>query len=108
MIDLTVEISGIHFKNPVMNAAGPIGRDGAALRVVAKHGAGGLVAKTVSTTPAKVPRPCLATLDRGMAQSKISMTLNNQHIQMTKTIRQELKQMGKLLMFLFIGKMMLL
>jgi len=70
MIDLSIEISGICFKNPVMNAAGPAGRDGNALKVVAAHGAGGLVTKTISDTPAKVPRPCLAILDRRIAHPK--------------------------------------
>ncbi|MBA7601460.1 Dihydroorotate dehydrogenase B (NAD(+)), catalytic subunit [subsurface metagenome] len=57
MVDLSVEICGLKFRNPILPAAGPTVRDGDALVKAADGGAGGLVAKTVSVSPAHVPRP---------------------------------------------------
>jgi dihydroorotate dehydrogenase/NAD-dependent dihydropyrimidine dehydrogenase PreA subunit len=65
MADLTVEIAGIKFRNPVLTAAGPPSKDGEALAACARGGAGGLVAKTVSVEAAKVPRPNMLSLARG-------------------------------------------
>jgi dihydroorotate dehydrogenase subfamily 1 len=68
-----------------MNAAGPPGKDGSTLREVAKNGAGGLVAKTISTVPASVPRPCMTMLDRGNCQSHILMVMNKRFVRVTKS-----------------------
>jgi dihydroorotate dehydrogenase/Pyruvate/2-oxoacid:ferredoxin oxidoreductase delta subunit len=65
MADLTVDIAGIRFRNPVLTAAGPPSKDGEALLACASGGAGGLVAKTVSVKAAKVPRPNMLSLARG-------------------------------------------
>jgi dihydroorotate dehydrogenase len=46
-VDLAVEICGIRFPNPVLTAAGPPVRDGAALLACAGGGAGGLGTKTI-------------------------------------------------------------
>ena len=62
MVLLEVEIASIKFKNPVLPAAGPPTRDGDSMIAVAKGGAGGLVAKTVSRFPAEVPRPCMVKI----------------------------------------------
>ena len=59
MVDLSVEICGLKLRNPILPAAGPTVRDGNSLVKAAEGGAGGLVAKTVSVTPAQVPRPCI-------------------------------------------------
>jgi len=64
VVDLSVEIAGIRFRNPVLTAAGPPSRDGEALVKAAEGGAGGLVAKTISLKPAEVPRPCLSIINR--------------------------------------------
>ena len=58
MADLSVEICGLHFASPLMPAAGPPVRDGAACVAAVKGGAGAIVSKTVSVEPAQVPRPC--------------------------------------------------
>lgn len=65
MTDMTVSLCGMTFGNPVMPAAGPNGRDGAALLEAARGGAGGLVAKTVSVGPAEVPHPNMAGRSAG-------------------------------------------
>ncbi len=70
MRDLSVEIAGISFRNPVLTAAGPLSRDGMTLLEAAHHGAGGLVAKTVSVRPAQVPRPNMAALGPGRVLSQ--------------------------------------
>lgn len=71
MIDLSVEIAGISFRNPVLTAAGPNSGDGGTLLQAAKHGAGGLVAKTISIKPADVPRPCVISVDRARIQKSL-------------------------------------
>ncbi len=70
-VDLSVEICGIRFPNPVMTAAGPPGRDGAALLECAAGGAGGLVAKTISRTAAVVPTPNMAEIGHGFLNTEL-------------------------------------
>ncbi|MFX1318547.1 MAG: 4Fe-4S binding protein [Promethearchaeota archaeon] len=67
-VKLDVEIAGIPLRNPVLTAAGPTSRDAETLLEAARGGVGGLVAKTISVKPAKVPRPNMQTLDRGKSQ----------------------------------------
>jgi dihydroorotate dehydrogenase subfamily 1 len=62
MADLTTTLLGMTLANPVMPAAGPPGRDGAALLACAAGGAGGLVAKTISTRAATPPIPNMADI----------------------------------------------
>jgi dihydroorotate dehydrogenase (NAD+) catalytic subunit len=64
MADLRVEICGIKFRNPVLPAAGPPTWNGAAMVACAEGGAGGIVAKTISTMAAEVPEPCMAQMGR--------------------------------------------
>lgn len=71
MADLSVEVCGLRFRNPVLPAAGPPGRDGAALLACAAGGAGGLVAKTVSVRAADVPTPNMAEVPHGMLNSEL-------------------------------------
>lgn len=71
MAKLGVEICGIRFGNPVMPAAGPPTRDGAACQAAAKGGAGGLVTKTISVEPADVPRPCMAEIRGGFLNTEL-------------------------------------
>lgn len=56
MADMSIDFLGLKFRNPVLPAAGPNVRDGEFLRRAAEGGAGGLLAKTVSTVAAPVPR----------------------------------------------------
>ncbi len=70
-VDLSVEILGLRFPNPVMTAAGPPGRDGAALLACAAGGAGGLVAKTISRTAALVPTPNMAEIGHGFLNTEL-------------------------------------
>ena len=67
---LELEVAGLRFRNPVLTAAGPMARDGPTLLDAARNGAGGLVAKTVSTRPADVPRPNMAALGSGRIRSR--------------------------------------
>ncbi len=64
MADLNVTVCGIRFKNPVLAAAGPPTYSGEAMVACAQGGAGGIVAKTISTTPAQVPEPCMAQIGK--------------------------------------------
>jgi dihydroorotate dehydrogenase (NAD+) catalytic subunit len=71
VVSLAVEICGLKLRNPVMPAAGPTVRDGDALVAAAEHGAGALVAKTVSVRPAEVPRPCMAKVRDGLLNAEL-------------------------------------
>ena len=63
-MDLSIEIAGIRFKNPLLPAAGPLTGDDSKIEYIASLGVGGIVTKTISSKPAKVPRPCIvATRD---------------------------------------------
>ena len=64
MADLSVEILGLRFANPVLPAAGPTVWDGKAMLACVAGGAGGIVSKTISTTGATVPQPCMADVGR--------------------------------------------
>lgn len=59
---IKVNFCGLTFRNPVLPAAGPPGRNGAALRRCAQGGAGGLVTKTISVGGARVPTPNMAAV----------------------------------------------
>ncbi len=61
MADLTFDILGIHFPNPVWTAAGPGGASADKLLEAARGGAGALVAKTISVQPARVPVPNISS-----------------------------------------------
>jgi dihydroorotate dehydrogenase (NAD+) catalytic subunit len=69
--DLAVEICGIRFPNPVLTAAGPPVRDGAALLACAAGGAGGLVTKTISRTAAEPTTPNMAEISHGFLNAEL-------------------------------------
>ncbi|MEW6592851.1 MAG: 4Fe-4S binding protein [Candidatus Hadarchaeota archaeon] len=71
MVDLSVEICGMKFRNPVLPAAGPNVMDGNCLVKAAEGGAGGLVAKTISVKPAEVPRPCLVKVKDSLLNAEL-------------------------------------
>jgi dihydroorotate dehydrogenase (NAD+) catalytic subunit len=70
-VDLSVEVCGIRFPNPVLPAAGPPVRDGAAILACAAGGAGGLVAKTISRQAAVVPTPNMAEIQHGFLNAEL-------------------------------------
>jgi dihydroorotate dehydrogenase subfamily 1 len=71
LANLSVNICGIEFANPILPAAGPPSKDGAMLQAAAKGGAGGLVTKTISVVPADVPRPCMAEIRGGFLNTEL-------------------------------------
>ncbi|MGQ9627298.1 MAG: 4Fe-4S dicluster domain-containing protein [Anaerolineae bacterium] len=71
MPDISVEICGIKFKNPVLPAAGPPGWNGEAMKRCAAGGAGGLVSKTISVEAAKVPTPNMAEIKGGFLNAEL-------------------------------------
>ena len=62
--DLTVQLWGHTFRNPVLPAAGPNVGCSRMLRLAAEGGAGGLLSKTISTQGATVPHPNMARVGR--------------------------------------------
>jgi dihydroorotate dehydrogenase subfamily 1 len=71
MVNLSVEICGLKLRNPVMPAPGPNVRNGSMLVKAAEGGAGALVAKTVSSKPAEVPRPCIAKVRDSLLNAEL-------------------------------------
>ncbi len=71
MANLSVEIAGIRFPNPIMPAAGPPVRDGRAMLRCAAGGAGGLVSKTISRHAATPPTPNIAEIPHGMVNTEL-------------------------------------
>ena len=71
MADLSVEICGLYFTSPLMPAAGPPTRDGAACVAAARGGAGAIVSKTISVDPAQIPRPCMSDVQIGMLNTEL-------------------------------------
>ena len=71
MADMTVEMLGMHFRNPVLPAAGPTVWNGEALRRCAEGGAGALVSKTISDVAADVPHPNMAQVAGGFLNTEL-------------------------------------
>lgn len=70
MANISVNICGLKFSNPIMPAAGPGSKDGEMIQAAVKGGAGGIVTKTISVEPAEVPRPCMAQVKGGFLNSE--------------------------------------
>jgi dihydroorotate dehydrogenase len=71
MADLSVEICGIRFRNPVFPAPGPPVRTGLACVRCAEGGAGAIVTKTISTAAARPPIPNIAEIQHGMLNTEL-------------------------------------
>jgi dihydroorotate dehydrogenase (NAD+) catalytic subunit len=71
MADLSVEVCGLRFANPVLTAAGPPVWNGQAMVACAGGGAGGIVSKTVSVRPAVVPTPNMAEIPGGFLNTEL-------------------------------------
>ncbi|CAH2213748.1 4Fe-4S binding protein [Tepidibacter aestuarii] len=71
MANLSVNICGLEFPNPIMTAAGPGAKDAKMCIAAAKGGAGGIVTKTISLNPAYVPRPCMARTNSGFLNTEL-------------------------------------
>jgi len=75
MADLSLDLFGIRFDNPLWAAAGPNVRDGAMVRRQIDGGAGAAVCKTVSSAAAEVPKFHMLNLDKnrrgGMLNSEL-------------------------------------
>ncbi len=84
MVDLRVDLCGIRFPNPILVAAGTPSRDGDTLLKMAKGGAGGLVTKTVSTNPAKVPKPNMMVPQRGELLHEISTVIQGKLVKASR------------------------
>ena len=71
MANLTVEVCGLRFRNPVLPAAGPNVRDGRMLEEAMRGGAGGLLSKTISVDAAPVPMPHMAEVKGGFLNTEL-------------------------------------
>ena len=71
MADISVEVCGLKFRNPVLPAPGPNVRDGRMLEECVHGGAGGLVSKTISVDAAPVPMPHMADIKGGFLNTEL-------------------------------------
>ena len=103
-IDLSIDVAGIRFPNPVLPAASELVFDGASARQAAETGVGGLVTKTFTTNPAfKIrPRPYQFPLGRfgsAFRHSGSFFSLAAPHVADMKTIIREnvpaIRQVGR-------------
>jgi len=62
-VDLSVDLFGVKFKNPLIVSACPVTRDSRTAKRIVDAGIGGVVTKTLSRVPAVDPRPAVARLD---------------------------------------------
>ncbi len=62
--NLSVQVLGHTFRNPIIPAAGPNVGSGAMVRRAAEGGAGGLLAKTISSIAAPVPHPNMVRMGK--------------------------------------------
>lgn len=58
-MDLTTKFDGLTLKNPLMPAAGPLVGDDEKMIYLEEAGCGAMVAKTISTKDAHIPKPCI-------------------------------------------------
>ncbi|WP_105617452.1 4Fe-4S binding protein [Vallitalea okinawensis] len=58
-MNLETKFDGLVLKNPLMPASGPLVGDLEKLNFMLDQGVGAVVTKTISTTAARVPRPCI-------------------------------------------------
>ncbi len=58
-MDLTTKFDGLVLKNPMMPAAGPLVGDDLKMIYFENEGCGAMVAKTISTKDAHIPKPCI-------------------------------------------------
>lgn len=66
MVEISCEISGIRLRSPIIAASGVTTRDGESIDRAAAGGAAAAVTKTISSAPAKIPRPFMAKVREGI------------------------------------------
>jgi dihydroorotate dehydrogenase subfamily 1 len=76
--DISVEIAGVKFRNPVILTAGPTSRNADFILKAAEAGAGGAVTKTISLVTAKVARPCMIKVPGGLLNCEEWSDLDHQ------------------------------
>lgn len=59
MANIKVNFAGLNYENPVIVAAGPPSKDAEACVAAVNNGAAGVVAKTISSVAAEIPKPCM-------------------------------------------------
>jgi dihydroorotate dehydrogenase (NAD+) catalytic subunit len=92
MADLNTEFCGIKFSNPVFTAAGPTSATYDLLLKARDGGAGGLVTKTISVTPAHVPIPNISNFT---PNSLLNAELWSE-VDYKKSIQEELSRVKQL------------
>lgn len=65
-VDLSVEISGIKFKNPLVLSEGPLTGNARLIERAAQHNIGAIVTKSIRQDPAQSPNPYMISANRGL------------------------------------------
>ncbi len=65
-IDLSVEVSGIKFKNPLILSEGPLTGNSRLIERAAQHNIGAIVTKSIRQEPAKSANPYMIAANRGL------------------------------------------
>ncbi|MGQ4832598.1 MAG: dihydroorotate dehydrogenase [Candidatus Asgardarchaeia archaeon] len=63
VVDLSVEVAGVKFKNPIIVSSCPLTRDHKTIKRMADVGVAGAVTKTLNLVPAVNPKPAVARVD---------------------------------------------
>lgn len=70
-MNLSTELAGIKFANPVMPASGPLTGDCEKMAFLESMGLGGMVTKTISTRAAEVPKPCIVATNNYVLNTEL-------------------------------------
>lgn len=65
-VDLSVEISGVKLKNPLVLSEGPLTGSARLIERAAQHNIGAIVTKSIRQEPAKSPNPYMISANRGL------------------------------------------
>ena len=77
-MDLSVNVLGIVFENPLMPASGPLVDSLRNLEYFNNHKVGGLVTKTISVEGANVHKPCIVATKHMVYNTELWSELNHE------------------------------
>ena len=77
-MDLSTTFDGLILKNPMMPAAGPLVGDDEKMKYLEELGCGAMVAKTISTKDAHIPKPCIYSEKNYVMNSELWSEFNKE------------------------------
>lgn len=70
-MNLETTLAGLHLKNPLMPASGPLTGDAEKMQAIADMGVGAMVTKTISSGPAEIARPCIVGVQQTVFNTEL-------------------------------------